>query len=95
LSGPFPASLAKIPQLSFLYVRNARTRLVQAIGFLPRFHTTALFFCLLLLWFLLRFKSNSSIRDSMRLVGVCSVPRDLSFNNLTGPVPLFPTRTFK
>lgn len=33
LSGPFPASLAKIPQLSFLYVRTpARTRLVEAIS---------------------------------------------------------------
>ena len=70
LSGPFPASLAKIPQLSFLYVRNARTRLVEAIGFLPRFYTTVSFLFAAAFGSFLRFKSNS-IRDSMRLVGVC------------------------
>lgn len=65
LSGPFPASLAKIPQLSFLYVRTRLVEAISASSILLHVHLLAASFPFCAL-------NRIQSVNSMRLVGVCS-----------------------
>lgn len=93
LSGPFPVSLAKIPRLAFLWVW---VYFLSLLSFCLYFHVSlswklknlqdVLILPTVFLYFLIFWFAFWSLHW---------FSRDLSYNNLSGPVPKFPARTFK